>query len=191
MKFTNSPFLYLSISLTLVCLALGFLPQIVSDAVSLEVAKNEVVVAPAPALPIIPPAAPAAQEDTEGQHRGPVYKVVDQMPMFPGCEDKGKYALRERCANKKLLTYVYENIRYPEKAREKGVEGMAVVSFIVEKDGRISTAKIVRDPGAGLGKEALRTVKLMQVDDIYWYPGRQDGKPVRVQFHLPVKFKLE
>lgn len=86
-----------------------------------------------------------------------------------------------------MLQFIYSNIKYPAIARENGVEGTVYVKFVVEKDGKITNAEIVRDIGAGCGQEALRVVGLMPE----WEPGKQRGRPVRVQFNLPVKYKLE
>ncbi|MEM9835481.1 MAG: energy transducer TonB, partial [Bacteroidota bacterium] len=138
--------------------------------------------APPPPPPPPPPPAPKVEE---------IFKVVEQMPMFPGCEDIGNAAEQKQCAQKKLLEFIYGNIKYPAIARENGVEGMAVVSFVVEKDGKVTDAKVVRNPGAKTGEEALRVVNLMNQQGIRWVPGQQGGRPVRVQFNLPVKFKLE
>ncbi len=76
---------------------------------------------------------------------------------------------------------------YPALAVENGVEGMIIVSFIIEMDGSIAYSRVVRDIGAGLGDEALRIVRSMPD----WSPGKQRGRPVRVQYNLPVKFLLE
>jgi protein TonB len=120
-----------------------------------------------------------------------IFKVVEQMPLFPGCEDLGSYAEKKQCADKKMLEFIYGNIKYPAIARENGVEGMAVVSFVIEKDGSVTDAKVVRNPGAKTGEEALRVVQLMNAKGLKWSPGKQGGRNVRVQFNLPVKFKLE
>ncbi|MDZ4680368.1 MAG: energy transducer TonB [Saprospiraceae bacterium] len=90
-----------------------------------------------------------------------------------------------------MLEFIYSRIKYPKKARQNGVEGMVVLTFVVEKDGTISEEIIVRDIGAGCGQESLRVVKLMNKEKIKWTPGKQDGKPIRVQFNLPIKFKLD
>ena len=176
MKVTNSPYIYLGTAFTAALLALFWLPQMTSSAVS-PLPQPEVPVVETPSTDYLP-------DDY-------VYKVVDQMPMWPGCEDEGAYPARKACADKKMLEYIYSNIRYPDEARENGVEGMAVVSFVVEKDGRVNEVRIVRDPGAGTGREAAKVVKMMDLDNIFWVPGRQNGRHVRVQFNLPVKFKLE
>ena len=113
------------------------------------------------------------------------------MPLFPGCDTNAPYAEQKACADKKMLEFIYGNIKYPAIARENGVEGMAVVSFVVEKDGKVTDAKVVRNPGAKTGEEALRVVELMNSKGLNWIPGKQGGRSVRVQFNLPVKFKLE
>ncbi|NJC27888.1 energy transducer TonB [Neolewinella antarctica] len=177
MKFTNSPYLYLSIALALCMLALGFLPQVNDSAVSLD---------PQPAANPIVNSTPAVEANDNDIH-----KAVDQMPLWPGCDDKGAYLDRKACADQLMLEFIYDRVRYPEKAKDANTEGMAVISFVVEKDGRVTGEKIERNPGSGTGEEALRVVRLMQSEEIYWTAGRLDGKPVRVKFNLPVKFKLE
>ena len=109
------------------------------------------------------------------------------MPRFPGCEDESSKDERKNCATEKMLQFIYKNIKYPAIARENGVEGTVVVTFVVEKDGSITDAQVVRDIGAQCGQEALRVVNMMPK----WVPGKQRGRSVRVQFNLPVKFKLE
>jgi protein TonB len=133
-----------------------------------------------------PPPPPPPEPEVEE-----IFKVVEQMPRFPGCEDLGSEEEKKQCAQKKLLEYIYANIKYPPIARENGVEGMVVVKFVVDKDGSISDPQVVRDIGAGCGDEALRVVKSMNKENIKWIPGKQRGRPVRVQFNLPVKFQLQ
>lgn len=114
------------------------------------------------------------------------------MPRFPGCENEaGDNNAKKACADKKMLEFIYKNIKYPAIARENGVEGTCVIRFVVEKDGSIKDPQIVRDIGAGCGDESLRVVQLMNTMGEKWTPGKQRGRSVRVQFNLPVKFKLE
>jgi TonB family protein len=122
-----------------------------------------------------------------------VFKVVEQMPLFPGsnCGDKSKYKKRKNCADRAMLEYIYDNVRYPKRARDRNISGVAVVSFIVEPHGAITNVEIVRDPGGGLGEAAAKTVRKMRKDNLRWEPGLHKGKPVAVRFNLPVKFKLE
>ena len=102
-----------------------------------------------------------------------VFDVVEVMPQFPG----GLAA---------MLKYIRENIKYPEQAMKKGIQGRVTVSFIIEKDGSISDVKPVRSVHPLLDKEAVRMVKSMPK----WSPGKNNGKPVRVRYNLPVMFKL-
>ncbi len=118
----------------------------------------------------------------------PIFKVVEEMPRFPGCEDMdGTANDKEQCAKQKMLEFVYSNLKYPAKARDARVEGMCVVQFVIEKDGSVKEAKIVRDIGDGCGIETLKVVNKFPT----WIPGKQKGKAVRVRYTLPVKFKLE
>ena len=103
-----------------------------------------------------------------------IFLVVENEPEFPGGEDS-------------LYAYIARNIKYPEAAKKEKIEGRVFVTFVIEKDGQVSSAKILRDIGGGCGEEAIRVVKSMPK----WKPGTQRGNPVRVQFNLPVSFMLE
>lgn len=102
-----------------------------------------------------------------------VFDVVEVMPQFPG----GQIA---------MLKYIMENIKYPKQAMKEGIQGRVTVRFIVEKDGSISDVKPILSVHPLLNKEAVRVVESMPK----WSPGKQNGKPVRVRFNIPVMFKL-
>jgi protein TonB len=78
-------------------------------------------------------------------------------------------------------------MKYPEEAKELGVQGKGIVTFVVEVDGSITDVKVLRGIGSGCDDEAVRVVKSMPK----WVPGKQRGVPVRVQFNLPINFKLQ
>ena len=105
-----------------------------------------------------------------------VFQMFDVQiaPEFPGGADS-------------LLQYQIRNLKYPRPAAENAIQGMVVLKFIIEKDGAINTVNIVRDIGGGCGAEAKRLVLAMPK----WTPGRKNGKPVRVEYTMPVRFKLE
>lgn len=148
-----------------------------------SLSQDDVVEAPPPkeaAPPPPPPPPPPPKKEAE------IFRRVEEMPMFPGCEDKPKDD-RKQCAEEKLLKFIYKNIKYPAIARENNIQGTVVASFVIEKDGSITDAKILRDIGGQCGDEALRVVNMMPK----WTPGKQRGRAVRVQFNLPVRFKLE
>lgn len=114
-----------------------------------------------------------------------------EKPRFPGCENLTDVDEREQCSLNRLLQFVYNNISYPAIARENGIEGIVVASFVVERDGTVSNATILREIGGGCGKEVLRLISTMNEQDIRWIPGIVDGEAVRIQFNLPVKFQLQ
>lgn len=101
-----------------------------------------------------------------------IYSAVEEMPEFPGGKDA-------------LLKFLSDNIKYPEAARKAGIQGMVYVTFVVKKDGTIEGTRVMRGIGSGCDEEALRVVKMMK-----FKPGKQNGKPVDVQFNLPIKFAL-
>lgn len=187
MIISKSPYLWLGISLTCCALALGFIPQMFPETAVSSRDQTTITVE-------LSEQASAVFSDTYTELAGrKVYKVADQMPLFPGrkCGELMKYKKRKACADQAMLQYIYHNIRYPKKARDRGVEGLAVVSFIVEAHGAITEIEVVRDPGSGLGKAVNKVVSKMKKDNIRFEPGIRKGKPVAVQFMLPVKFKLE
>ena len=85
-----------------------------------------------------------------------------------------------------LSAFLSENIKYPKSALEDSISGRVIISFIVEKNGKISDVQVARSVHPSLDEEAARVVKMMPK----WTPGIQNGKPVRVRFTLPVNFKL-
>jgi periplasmic protein TonB len=103
-----------------------------------------------------------------------IFTVVEEMPAFPGGDSK-------------LLEYIRNNIKYPSIARENNIQGRVFVTFVVDKDGKVKDAKVVRGIGGGCDEEALRVVKSLPE----WKPGRQNGRNVMVQFTLPVNFTLQ
>ena len=128
----------------------------------------------------------------QSQSTDDIFKVVEEMPRFPGCEGmEGDNEELRQCSNKKMLEYIYTNIKYPKEAREKGLQGVVVVQFVIDKNGTVENAKVVRDIGGGAGQEALKVVKSFNDMPERWRAGHQRGKAVKVLYTLPVKFKLQ
>lgn len=103
-----------------------------------------------------------------------IFTVVEQMPMYPGGDGA-------------LMGYLRDNIHYPTVAAENGVQGRVVVGFVVERDGSITDVKILRGVDPSLDREAMRVVKNMPK----WTPGKQNGSAVRVNYQVPVSFRLQ
>ncbi|MFZ1750247.1 MAG: energy transducer TonB [Saprospiraceae bacterium] len=119
-----------------------------------------------------------------------IYKVVEQMPRFPGCEHLNSDKERDECAKQKMLDYIYKNLVYPPEAKNKNTQGQVVLQFIIEKDGTITHINIRRDIGDGCGKAAVDVIETMNHMSEKWVSGEQRGRPVRVLYTLPVKFRL-
>ena len=97
------------------------------------------------------------------------------------------YTERVTCGINKLMTELYYNIMYPETTKINGVEGVVVISFVIEKDSALSNFKIIRNPDAGLGEEALRALQELKYK---WEPDINEGEVVRSQLRVPVRFSL-
>jgi protein TonB len=118
--------------------------------------------------------APVMEQEEESDEERQIFMVVESMPEFPGGEAA-------------LYKFLAENIKYPQMAKESGIQGRVFVTFVVERDGRVTDVKVLRGIGGGCDEEAIRVV----ADMPKWAPGKQRGKPVRVQYNLPVKFTLQ
>jgi len=110
----------------------------------------------------------------ETKAENPVFQVVEVMPEYPG----GQQA---------LYTYIATNIKYPAEAKTNNIKGTVYITYIIEKDGSVSNVEIKKGIGGGCDEESARVIKGMPK----WSPGLQEGKPVRVQFTLPIKFNLD
>lgn len=102
-----------------------------------------------------------------------LFKIVECMPEFPG-------------GMKGCLDFIQTEMCYPEEAKKAGIQGRVILQFIIEKDGTPTQPRIVRSVHPLLDKEALRIIRQMPK----WIPGKQDGKPQRVLYTIPVPFQL-
>lgn len=106
---------------------------------------------------------------------------ADELPIL--VEKKPEYPRGEAA----MYKFINKHIKYPKKARKEGIEGIVYVQFIIDKEGNITKAKVIKGIGYGCDEEALRVVNKMPK----WTPGTQRGKPVQVTFTLPFNFKLK
>ena len=117
---------------------------------------------------------PVAVEEEEPEEQT-IFEVVEQMPEFPNGGMAG------------LMQYLSKNIKYPTIAQENGTQGRVTVQFVVNRDGSIVDAKVLRGVDPYLDKEAIRVISSMPK----WKPGMQRGKAVRVKYTVPVMFRLQ
>ena len=102
-----------------------------------------------------------------------IYRVAEVIPQYPGGPNE-------------MMKYIQENIKYPQSAKDNKIEGRVYVTFVVEKDGSITNAAVIRGFDKECDAEALRVVSSMPK----WTPGQQDGKNVRTQFTIPIIYKF-
>ena len=119
---------------------------------------------------------PGGGTDKEGTGIGEdtgIYTTIDVYPRYPGGDQARFYFLRS-------------NIRYPDAAVKRGIEGVVMVVFVIEQNGSLSNIEVSKGIGSGCDEEAIRVVKIMPL----WEPGRRSGRAVRVLVRMPIVFKI-
>ncbi|MBR0452890.1 MAG: TonB family protein [Bacteroidales bacterium] len=101
------------------------------------------------------------------------FVVVEEMPQFPG-------------GNEAMIKFIAENLIYPKTAMDKGEQGRVILSFVIDKRGKVGDVKLIRSVSPELDAEAVRVIQAMPD----WIPGKQKGKAVNVRYTIPIVFKL-
>ncbi len=114
------------------------------------------------------------KEEVEYEAPAEVFVVVEEMPSFPGGDTE-------------LFKFIYDNIKYPELAKENNVQGKVILRFCVTYKGTVDQVSVVRSVDPSLDEEAVRVIKLLPL----WKPGKQGGKPVNVWYSVPISFQLK
>ena len=112
-----------------------------------------------------------SSDDMSSEDADKIYTIAEQMPSFKG----------------NVNAWLSSHLQYPAVAAENGIQGRVIVKFVVESDGNLSQAQVVRGVDPSLDREALRVVNSMPA----WNPGMNHGKPANVWFTLPITFKLQ
>ncbi|MDX5404705.1 MAG: TonB family protein [Bacteroidota bacterium] len=114
------------------------------------------------------------------------FAVVENKPVFPGCENEPTEDAKFMCFQQKIMQFISKEFQFPEMARQMGIQGKVYVNFVVEKDGSISNVQIARGVDKLLDDEAIRVVKRLPK----FTPAKQRGKPVRMSYTVPINAKL-
>lgn len=112
-----------------------------------------------------------------GGKEGPapvVFEVVEQMPKFPGGIDG-------------IVQYLARSMKYPVVAQESKTEGRVIVQMVINKEGQVTSTRVIKSVSPELDAEAIRVVSSMPK----WEPGMQRGQAVNVRYTLPITFRLE
>lgn len=113
--------------------------------------------------------------------------VSEEMPYMSSCKGIEPIEERTNCSEEKLLFSLYRNIRYPALARDYGIEGMAIVQFVINADGSVTDVTVVSGLCESISRECIKTIGRLPT----WEPGTQNGKAVNVSFTIPIRFRLE
>ncbi len=125
---------------------------------------------------LLPASAQSQKPTPQPQNSQPIdgiYSFVQVLPSFPG-------------GVKEFMNYLSQNLKYPAADKEKHISGKVVARFVVERDGSLTNIKIVRSPADDMSKEAVRVLS----SSPKWVPGKQDGKPVRAYYTIPINFAI-
>lgn len=142
--------------------------------------KGEVTEQPTPNEPIFTP----IEEEV-------IYKVVDIMPLFASCNEDLPSSDQKECADELMLAYIYDELAYPIEDQMTHLGGTCVCSFVVDTSGRLTDIKVLRSVSPTIDKEAIRIVQSMNNREDKWIAGQLAGRKVKVQYTLPIKFKVE
>lgn len=114
------------------------------------------------------------KEEIQEEAPQEVFVVVEEMPSFPG-------------GDAELFRFIYDNIKYPELAKENNIQGKVILRFCVTYKGTVDQVSVVRGVDPSLDEEAIRVIKMLPL----WKPGKQGGKPVNVWYSVPISFQLK
>lgn len=123
------------------------------------------------------------EEVYEEEEEDEIFMIVENMPALGDCK-RLRGDERHQCTQLEIIKYVTKNTKYPPIAKDAGIQGTVFVYFVVGKDGKVADSKVLRPVDSRLDAEALRVINSLPDFE----PGQQRGKPVKVQYTIPVKF---
>lgn len=112
--------------------------------------------------------------------------VADHMPAFDACVDVLDPDAERACTEKRIIEHMQQCVDFPRHMKDAGIDGVVYLEYVVDENGNVRDARILKSPHAAFEATTLRCI-----DDLpKLNPGRQQGRPVRVQYTLPVRFSL-
>lgn len=117
------------------------------------------------------------------------YVIVEEMPLYPGCESESTVKERNDCTNQKIFNHVINNTQFPSLPDKKKYEGIVYVNFLIDQIGNVDSVTVIRSfPGNHaelFNNEAIRVIQLLP----QMRPAKQKGKNVKVKYTIPFKFR--
>ncbi len=129
-----------------------------------------------------------AQTEGKSVDKDTVYsiQIIDEAPIYPGCEDQVDHEERLQCFNRRILQFISMETIYPEKARKENLMGKVWVSFVIGENGEIKDVVVLKGEHESLNNEAIRIIKKLPKCT----PAQKDGVPVSVKYTVPINFRL-
>ena len=131
----------------------------------------------------------AFAQDTTEIEESITFTVVPDMPCFPGCDTLKTFDERKQCTERNLLKYLYQNIKYPTFDKENNIDGLVVLSFLINTEGKIEDVQIIKDRGGQLALEVKRVILMMNDFPEPWTAGTFFGKKIEMRYNLPIRIK--
>ena len=113
--------------------------------------------------------------------------TAEKMPFFSGCDTSMTIDQRKICSDKALIAFITDHLIYPEIAKNASIEGVVLVSFVIDEQGFVTEPTIIKNIGGGCGETALDILRIMP----QWEPAQNDGTRVKVKMTLPIHFSLQ
>ena len=118
-------------------------------------------------------------------------KSEKTMALFPGCEKILAYSDKKKCAEQKMMTYIYGELKYPKQALRKKIQGTVIISFYIDVQGRLVNLRAINKIGGGCEEEALRVFEKIAALPEKWTAATSQGEPVISKYNIPVRFYLK
>ena len=135
---------------------------------------------PAPVIVDIPKVIPVKSDPDK------IHKITEKMPCLTSCEGLTGEDERRVCTQNAMLEYIYNHLKYPDVARQNEIEGTVIISFVVDKTGKLKDLEVIREIGGGCGTAASKVIKGLS----NWSPGYHNDHAVSVKYTIPINFKL-
>ncbi|NQX91330.1 MAG: energy transducer TonB [Flavobacteriales bacterium] len=116
----------------------------------------------------------------------PVFIFVEKMPFFPSCNWSWSVEDQKECTQESLITWIQKNLEYPNQSKEAGIQGIVYIRFVINAKGKITSIELLRGIEPSLDEAALAVVSSLPT----MFPGMQNGRPVQVQYTIPVRFRI-
>lgn len=130
--------------------------------------------------------------ETHFKNEEEVFKIVEEMPRLPGCENFLNETERQNCASEKLLTYIFKNLKISNEDKiHDSFDYKCVAQFVVDTDGSIQNIKIIRGDSTILGNAFKKVISSMNEMSEKWIPGKHNGKHVKVIMTIPININLK